>query len=409
MLFLFRAMRKQSIVRSGLGWLFALAAQFSRQAALAVPLAFGGAYLVRNGVTVRRLLVALFPFFGFIAVQRLYEIWLRNTGRLPSLFARQLDSVIPTLSSASLLGARLLEIVLYCFFYLGFFLLPLTLPLAASLFHAIRRPLWWVVAYVTGIVCLSSLSFHLGLIMPIWNEPNYWRVSGIGADVVGLKSPPWFFPVVTVFSILGGVLLVTCLVYVLIHGVKATRARGALASEIIFALLGATALAGMLIFVEYKFDRYLLPLIPWLALAVVHVSSLSQCPVSAWSYLVGVACLAGMGWYSITNMHNYAIEKRTVEKALSELLARGVPRETINAGWTFNGDQLYDRFRKKRPSGPWLETEDFIISAHPRSGFKLIATYPVNRWPLWGSKGSPVRVYGLHEKVRLWELRPATD
>jgi hypothetical protein len=99
MLFLFLGLRSGSALSSAIGWLLALVAQFCRQTGLAIPFAWGGAYLVKNGLRLRTITLALWRSSPFLALQRGYEYWLEAAGRLPLQFGRQPESDVPLLTS----------------------------------------------------------------------------------------------------------------------------------------------------------------------------------------------------------------------------------------------------------------------------------------------------------------------
>jgi hypothetical protein len=58
-------------------------------------LARGGGYLVKNGLRLRTITLALLPLLAFLALQRGYEYWLEAAGRLTLQFGRQLESAVP--------------------------------------------------------------------------------------------------------------------------------------------------------------------------------------------------------------------------------------------------------------------------------------------------------------------------
>lgn len=389
MLFILAGLRSGPNRSSAIGWTLALVAQLCRQVALAIPIAFGAASLARRGITLKNLAIAVLPIVVFILVQWLFQRWLAITDKTPVMFGMQVKSVWKNLTHSPLaLPRALFDILRDIFFYLGLFLLPLTLPVTAAICQGLPRRTILLAAGVlsAAVLLISAASLHRGLLMPIW--PHTWHQAGIGADSSGLQ-PLWpFREALTVLSVLGGALLVWCLGFAA-YGVR----RADEAWIYIFAILGATALAGILAFVSQKFDRYLIPIIPWLVLAAaLAIPSGGGVRIPRWSVGLAAAVLCGSAIYVIVNEHNHMAEKRVWARALDDLLAEGIPRQTIDAGWVFNGPDLYGRFGSKK-GHKWYKSKDYLISTWSEPNFELRRSYPVARWPLWGDGGSDVQVY----------------
>jgi len=204
-LFLLAGLRSGSRASSALGWVLALAAQLCRQTGLAIPIAYGGAYLVKKGWGLRRLASALLPLAIFIGVQWGYKSWLTATGKTPLMFGFQMRSALPRLEgSPFLLVEDLAEIVRYAFFYLGLFLLPISLPAVTTMIDAVprKRAVFIALGILAVIATVAGISLRADLIMPIW--PHTWRATGIAADSAGIMAPQAFLTTITILSVAGG-------------------------------------------------------------------------------------------------------------------------------------------------------------------------------------------------------------
>src|SRR5262249_48761661 len=126
MLFLMRGLRTGSRSASAVGWSLASVALLCRQNGLAIPIAYGSAYLVKNGCSWKRLALAALPLVALLCVQWAYQYWLAASGRTPLLFGQQLDLMLPTLAGpTSAVVIHVFELAKFEFFYLGLFLLPI--------------------------------------------------------------------------------------------------------------------------------------------------------------------------------------------------------------------------------------------------------------------------------------------
>jgi len=402
MLFLMAGLRSGSRLASALGWLLALAAQLCRQTGLAIPFAYGGGYLVKQGWGIKRVVMSVLPLVAFIGVQWTYQYWLQATGKTPLLFGRQAGPADlfgsqagpagPALTPSALV-ARLYHIVCFIFFYLGLILFPITLPAVAAMINALPRKV--AVAVSTSLMVLAAvivrIAFQRGMIMPIGY--NIWNQNGIGPDLAGgVPVPRLFWQVVTLLSVSGGVLLLASLAFAAFR-TWSVATRDQEAWGLVFGLLGAAATAGFLFLVALQYDRYLLPLIPWLALSVAFaVPRVQSATLPRWCLAAGGVLLAGMAFYSIVTAHNYLAEKRVVVVAIDGLTARGVPRDSIDGSWVFNGDALYGRTGNS--NFDWYRSRDYIVGFQMEPNYTLLRRYPVPRWPIWHSRGPDLLVHG---------------
>ena len=192
----------------------------------------------------------------------------------------------------------------------------------------------------------------------------------------------------------GGVLLVICLGHAAYGGLAFARTRGLTTWGFVFGLMGAVTLAASLSLISIRFDRYLLAIIPWLAFSVsLALPTAHDVTVRRWSLAVSGVFLAGMAGYSIVNQHNHMAEKRVWAAAIDELVAQGIPRENIDAGWVFNGEKAYGRFGDMR-SYQWYSKRDYTVGFRLGNDYPVLHNYPVPRWPIWGSTGPEIGVYG---------------
>jgi hypothetical protein len=87
------------------------------------------------------------------------------------------------------------------------------------------------------------------------------------------------------------------------------------------ALIGAT------------FDRYVLPLVPIMAIIGLHAFQHfgREIPAAAWG------CLALFGCYAVATTHDYASGLRAREATAEALIAAGIPRDHVSGGFEYDG------------------------------------------------------------------------
>jgi hypothetical protein len=112
--------------------------------------------------------------------------------------------------------------------------------------------------------------------------------------------------------------------------------------------------------------------------------------------MVSGGFLAATAFYVVVSAHNYTAEKRTYMTAIADLMAQGVPRDAIDAGWVWNGEHGFGRFKSETHYYKgWYRTRDYVVTVRQREPkYELLRRYSVPRWRIWGKAGLTVNVYG---------------
>ncbi len=155
-----------------------------------------------------------------------------------------------------------------------------------------------------------------------------------------------------------------------------------------FLLLAAVLLfAGTLLQSRYYFDRYLLPVLPFAAAAVLaHVR-----PRTASAS--GVVLAVALAWLAIAGTHDYLAWNRARFAGLAALERAGVPPTEIDGGFEFNAWHLAPTFghwptdEEARVGQPadrrswwWVVDDRFVVSFRELPGYDVHAAVPFTRW-----------------------------
>lgn len=338
--FLIAALKRDSKLMAALGWLLAAAALLSRQTGFAIPIAFAVAAILSGPRTPRHIGLAILPAIAFFVIQFAYQRWLTATGGISGSFGSQLYDAQNRLTNPEWLLTKLAFVAKNLTLYLGLCLLPLSLWVSCDSLSVLGRRLAWA-----AVILVLAVGFGWGWILIEANDlmPTWWntwggRGFGIGAD--GIEIPRWVRVTLTFFSTIGGTLLVVLVgqrtVSLFLHAKMDTFQRRAG----FFGLFGFLAMVASIFIADPVWDRYVLPLIPWLVILIVARDSPSAprtpvLPRHASRIAAGVV-LAAMGAYSTMELYNHMEERRAIGALTEELVARGVDREIINAGWVFD-------------------------------------------------------------------------
>jgi hypothetical protein len=131
-------------------------------------------------------------------------------------------------------------------------------------------------------------------------------------------------------------------------------------------------------------NRYDLVLVP----AGCLICALCPLPLGRVRWAGALAMLAVLGWFSVAGIYDYQRGLQAVIEARNALLRSGVPRSSIDAGWSLDGNDLY-RYptagadTKELEDGipsvtSWVEFADYTIASAPISGTRVIGRL---RWP----------------------------
>lgn len=373
-------------IRQGLGWLAGAAALLCRQLGVFIPVGFAAEAALRRPFNLKRVLLALAPIVAFVALQGLYEHWLESTGRMPALYGRQINSIAGgILSEPVKTMVEAAKLPGYCFYYFGLFALPLTLPAVA-----VWRPMLserfqaWVIpgiAIISLVVC--GLSFALDWNFPMWRDTMN-KYNGLGSEDFATRMEPWLMGCFTLLASLGGVLLVAALAAVVVRWSR--RAENQFDISIFSAAVGLALLAPVAV-IAFRFDRYLIPIIPCVLLALSSLLSEFRPPRAA--LLAGAAAALVMGLFSVAATHDYMAAKR-VQWQVYLQLAEKVGRDRIDGGWVLNGAARFGTVGRIDDLTTWAGSADYLVASHQRPGYVILARYKVERWLPWNRVGKPI-------------------
>ncbi|MBL8568751.1 MAG: hypothetical protein JNK84_06660 [Phreatobacter sp.] len=401
------------------GWAIGLAALLARQTGMAIPLGHAGAHVGRYGLTWRTLALAILPVLVFYAVQKGYIGWLDATGRLPLQYGLQSDSILTRLRGP--IGKTVLEAVLLlgcAFFYLGFFSLPVSLVVWADELGRLKRRrerIRLIAAFLIFSTAASIAIITIERPMPIWWDTiTEW---GIGNDAIG----PWatwpYRYAFTWLSALGGA-LGTVLLAMRVWTVFTDRSDSAVTAMKLFAGLTMAVLLAPVLFIIDRFDRYFIPMVPCLIVVLFASPGIGErlarvaWPARATAWVL----IAATGLFSVLATHDFLSTKRAQAAALERLVAQGVPRDRINAGWSFNGWHLHGKVGQPNRLSTWHNEPEYLILVDRMPGYRVVDQVPVTRRLPWATHASPIlilrqipdypRVYGPirpEDWYREWE------
>ena len=389
-LFFVRFLQKGSDRDLLIGTAFAVAATLCRQLGLFVPLGFGATLLLTRGFQKRWLLRAFIPAVVSISVLAAFQHWLAATGRLPALYYDKSGKLLSVLSHPLRLPLNFAYYGWSILMYLGCFLLPVTIYVALTRRHGERYSrlsslarfalLLFLAASVVRFIVVPSL-------MPVHN--NVIIRQGIGPPTLkdtqdlhldhlpGL--PVGFWLVVTGLSLLGAGLLILDATTFIFGRFTKPKFDPTNADRVLGTFFLICTVAYLLpLLISGFFDRYLVPILPFLAaFAVVSLPEpsyrLARAPLIASMLLI-----LGSGIFAIAGTRDYLEWNRTRWIALEALLSREHARpQDVDGGFEFNGWYSYESFGK---TNWWVVKDTYALSFGEMEGYEPKTQYTYSNW-----------------------------
>ncbi|HWY32772.1 MAG TPA: glycosyltransferase family 39 protein, partial [Candidatus Acidoferrum sp.] len=376
-----------------------LAAILSRQVGLAVPLAFALVTIAARGFKARVLGFALAPTILGIAVLAGFQYWMKISGILPKAYTDDSGKLFRTLIQILFHPAEgfpsLVHRVYACLVPTGLFLSPLLL-LAGPAFGRSTGKVW----AGAGIILLSLaglLAFyrHAGMSFMVPLAGNNLSVWGLGPltlrDAFYLSGNPLpllpraIYVVATVMGLVGG----TLLIYRTCSFLRHVFSRPAFpmnwdyeAQAGVFLLLISVIYMGQTI-LGALFDRYLVPIIPFLTGFLVLFRSQDELRFKSIRYAMILATILGFSIFSVCGTRDYLAWNRARWEALDNLMSEEqVKPQNIDGGFEFNGFYLYNPGYQNTPgkSRWWVVDDTYLITFKPILGYSILHDYHYTHW-----------------------------
>jgi len=379
----------------------AIAALLIRQLGLAIPMAFGVAYLFKNGFQKHSWIRASLPAILTAGTLIAFNHWLRASGRAVGDYNLQLNQMVGKSKHPLTLPLNFAHYGWVMLMYIGFFLLPIfaTVKFNRQTEAEKSRSAFWVWLALFGLLMLTVGHFLLKpSLMPVHlNILDSWGIGPLTlCDTQMLKLPDVpllpaaFWVLVTVLSLFGAGLLVTNVVKQMTRLASEFRSCNVSAPSVDRQLnnaLGIFFLSGTLIYlgpllINGFFDRYLLTAVVMLgAFVVVNLPVIERPPISL-RYFAGILLVVGFAGYAVAGTRDYLEWNRIRWEALADLQREYVTPEQIDGGFEFNGWFFYDpKFHGPRhKSDWWVQDDEYILSFGPLAGYEIHREYQYAHW-----------------------------
>ncbi len=292
--------------------------------------------------------------------------------------------------------------------YLGLLLAPLAPALLRdALIHRPRQLAMWTLGLSTLAVTLWIREGAL-----LFNLPNVLYDFGVGpvslrdTHVLGMPAPTQLglalrLPLTIVATLSAAVLCAALSAAIgalrdgtdrghaaTVDSERAQRGTSAERTGRAFLLLAAALLfLGTLLQSRYYFDRYLLPVLPFV-IAALPPSLRTRRPT-----IVGLTLAVALGWMAVAGTHDYLAWNRARFAGLADLERAGIAATEIDGGFEFNAWHLAPELgywpsdadvkvgqSADRRSWWWVVDDRYVVSFHELPGYTVREVLPFTRW-----------------------------
>jgi Dolichyl-phosphate-mannose-protein mannosyltransferase len=363
--FIVRGLCRRSSLELCVGCAFAVCALFIRQVAIAIP----GSLLL---------------YLLFAPSHRSWRYLLATTAfcLLCSFVIISIPQIFGVTSQSKFLATWVIDFwfhhhnqavpgVLRILMHGGLALLPLSLPLVASVY---RRSLFW--GAVSALFVLTGGSILFGGEIPN-PQDGMWQLNTLGRERRLLQGPPvpdflpsWLNAPLFMLSVFSSAVIMVKVVDVIRAGIGKPPGLFVWYASIQFALIMVLWFFG-----PWGSDRYFIVLLPPLIVLLANSQLRSK---------IALASIAVLFVLSMLVTWNESQTSRAIAEALAWLRGKDVPLAHIDAGYVFNGWNLYAHPENLSPGAvpekdvPLVtsrENKPYVIAASPITGYRVIRDY----------------------------------
>jgi hypothetical protein len=253
----------------------------------------------------------------------------------------------------------------------GLALLPLSIPVVVSVY---RRPLWWGTVIALLILTACSILFASEIPNP---QDGMWQLNTLGRERRLLQGPPvpdflpsWLNPPLFILSLFSSAVIIVKVVDIICAGIEKP-----LGLFVWYASIQLALIMVLWFFRPWGSDRYSVVLLPPLIVILANSQLRSKIALTSIGVLFALSML--VTW-------NESQTSRAIAEALVWLRGKDVPLAHIDAGYVFNGWNLYAHPENLSPGTvperdvPLVtssEKKPYVIAASPIAGYRVIRDY----------------------------------
>jgi hypothetical protein len=364
--FIVRGLSRRSSLELWLGCAFGACAFFIRQIAIAIPGALFLYVLFAPSFRSRRYIL---PPLVVALVIGLAPVLIFQTFGLTTPYKDRTWVLDKWLDAYELGIPGSLRVIMHS----ALALIPMTIPIIVSFY---RRSRFWAATGVLLLLTVCSVLFSPEIPKPL---EGMWRLISLGKErhprlIHGLPDPDflpsWLNPPLFTLSLFSSAGMIVKIVDVIRAGIEKP-----LGLFVWYAFSHFIVIMALWLFDAWGSDRYSIVLLPPLIVLLASRQLKSKSTVAGVAVLSLISVL--VTWNETQNHH-------AVAEGLAWLRGKGIPLASIDAGYAFNGWNLYAHPENLAPGTlrerdvPLVTTKEkkpYVIATSPIPGYKVLHRY----------------------------------
>jgi hypothetical protein len=382
--FIVRGLYRKSFFELWLGCAFGACAFFIRQIAIAIPGAVLLYVLFAPSFRSRKYILPPMIVLLFVC---LMPVLIAQTVGLTSHYIDRKWLFDKWLNEYELGIPGLLRVIMHS----GLALIPMTLPVIASFY---RRPRFWGAISVLLLLTACSVLFSPEIPKPL---EGMWHLISLGKErdprlLHGLPDPD-FLPSWLNYPLYAFSLFSSAVIIMKVSDIAGTVIEEPLGLFVWYAFSQFIVIMALWLFDAVGSDRYSIVLLPPLIVILANGQLKSKSTIAAIAVLSLISML--VTWHETQN-------QRAVAEGLAWLRDKDMPFANIDAGYAFNGWNLYAHPENLAPGTlrerdvPFVTTNEkkpYVIATSPIPGYRVLRRY---RWSI-PLRSSDYNVYVLEQ------------
>jgi Dolichyl-phosphate-mannose-protein mannosyltransferase len=368
--FVVRGLYRKSFFELWLGCAFGACAFFIRQIAIAIPGAVLLYVLFAPSFRSRKYILPPMIVLLFVC---LMPVLIAQTVGLTSHYIDRKWVFDKWLNEYELGIPGLLRVIMHS----GLALIPMTLPVTASFY---RRPRFWGAISVLLLLTACSVLFSPEIPKPL---EGMWHLISLGKErdprlLHGLPDPD-FLPSWLNYPLYAFSLFSSAVIIIKVSHIAGTVIEEPLGLFVCYAFSQFIVIMALWLFDAVGSDRYSIVLLPPLIVILANGQLKSKSTIAAIAVLSLISML--VTWHETQN-------QRAVAEGLAWLRDKDMPFANIDAGYAFNGWNLYAHPENLAPGTlrerdvPFVTTNEkkpYVIATSPIPGYRVLRRY---RWSI---------------------------
>jgi Dolichyl-phosphate-mannose-protein mannosyltransferase len=364
--FIVSGLSRRSSFELYLGCAFAACAFFIRQIAIAIPGAVLLYVLFAPSFRSRKYILPPLIVLLFVC---LMPVLIAQTFGLTSQYTDRTWVLDKWLNAYELGIPGLLRVMMHS----GLALIPMSVPVIASFY---RRPRFWSAIGVLLLLTACSVLFSPEIPKPL---EGMWRLMTLGKErhprlIHGLADPDflpsWLNPPLFTLSLFSSAGMIVKIVDVIRGGIEKP-----LGLFVWYAFSQFMMIMAVWLFDAWGSDRYSIVLLPPLIVILANSHLKSKSTMASIAVLSLISIL--VTWHETQN-------HRATAEGLAWLRDKGIPFAHIDAGYAFNGWNLYAHPENLAPGAlrerdvPFVTTNEkkpYVIATSPIPGYRVLRRY----------------------------------